>query len=87
MRAYVPAPLPPKPPLELGRFMQVYERAIAAVGRVDGMTTILPSTPLFLYMYVRKEALLPSQIEGAQSSLFDLPLFENHEAQPSNSTT
>ena len=80
VRAYVPAPLPPKPPLELGRFMQVYERAIAAVGRLDGVTTILPSTPLFLYMYVRKEALLSSQIEGTQSSLSDLLLFENHEA-------
>ena len=79
VRAYVPAPLPPNPPLELGRFMQVYERAIAAVGRLDGVTTILPSTPLFLYMYVRKEALLSSQIEGTQSSLSDLLLFENHE--------
>ncbi len=54
VRAYVPAPLLPKPALELGRFMRVYERAIAAVGRLDGVTTILPSTPLFLYMYVRK---------------------------------
>ena len=80
VRAYVPAPLPPNPPLELGRFMKVYERAVAAVGRLDGMTTILPSTPLFLYMYVRKEALLSSQIEGTQSSLSDLLLFENHEA-------
>ena len=80
MRAYLPAPLPPKPPLDLGRFMRVYERAIAAVGRLDGVTTILPSTPLFLYMYVRKEALLSSQIEGTQSSLSDLLLFENHEA-------
>jgi Fic family protein len=80
VRAYVPAPLPPKPPLELSRFMHVYERAIAAVGRLDGVTTILPLTPLFLYMYVRKEALLSSQIEGTQSSLSDLLLFENHEA-------
>jgi hypothetical protein len=64
VRAYVPAPLPPQPALELGRFMHVYERAIAAVGRLDGVTTILPSTPLFLYMYVRKEALLSSQIRG-----------------------
>jgi Fic family protein len=80
VRAYVPAPLPPRPPLDLGRFMHVYERAIAAVGRLDGVTTILPSTPLFLTMYVRKEALLSSQIEGTQSSLSDLLLFENHEA-------
>ena len=80
VRGFVPAPLPPTPPLEPGRFMHVYERAMTAVGRLDGVTTILPSTPLFLYMYVRKEALLSSQIEGTQSSLSDLLLFENHEA-------
>lgn len=44
VRAYVPATLPPNPPLELGRFMHIYERAMAAVGRLDGVTTILPST-------------------------------------------
>ena len=79
VRAYVPAPLPPKPPLDPTQFMRVYERALAAVGRLDGVTTLLPSTPLFLYMYVRKEALLSSQIEGTQSSLSDLLLFENDE--------
>lgn len=80
VRAYVPAPFPPNQPLDLPQLMSVYERAIAAVGRLDGVTTILPSTPLFLYMYVRKEALLSSQIEGTQSSLSDLLLFESHEA-------
>ncbi len=80
VRAYVPAPLPPDPQLDLARFMRLYERAMAAVGRLDGVVTILPSTPLFLYMYVRKEALLSSQIEGTQSSLSDLLLFENDEA-------
>ena len=79
VRAYVPAPLPPQPPLDSNQFMRVYERAVAALGRLDGVTTILPSTPLFLYMYVRKEALLSSQIEGTQSSLSDLLLFENDE--------
>jgi Fic family protein len=79
VRAYAPAPLPPDPPLDLNRFMRLYERAMAAVGRLDGVTTILPSTPLFLYMYVRKEALLSSQIEGTQSTLSDLLLFENDE--------
>jgi Fic family protein len=59
--------------------MSLYERAVAALGRLDGVTTILPSTRLFLYMYVRKEALLSSQIEGTQSSLSDLLLFENDE--------
>ena len=80
VRAYVPASLPPDPPLKLSDLMHVYERAVAAVGRLDNVTTILPSTPLFLYMYVRKEALLSSQIEGTQSSLSDLLLFESDEA-------
>jgi Fic family protein len=80
VRAYVPAPLPPDPRLDLAHFMRLYERAMAAVGRLDGVVTVLPSTPLFLYMYVRKEALLSSQIEGTQSSLSDLLLFENDEA-------
>ncbi|MGF1526446.1 MAG: Fic family protein [Candidatus Competibacterales bacterium] len=77
--AYVPQPLPPDPPLDLGRLLATYDRAVGAVGRLDGMATILPSTPLFLYMYVRKEALLSSQIEGTQSSLSDLLLFESDE--------
>jgi len=76
VRAYVPAPLPPDPPLDPSRFMTVYERAVAAIGRLDGVATVLPSTPLFLCMYVRKEALLSSQIEGTRSSLSDLLLYE-----------
>ena len=79
VRALVPAPLPPVPALEIGQFLSLYDRARGAVGRLDGVTTILPSTPLFLFMYVRKEALLSSQIEGTQSSLSDLLLFENDE--------
>ena len=79
VRAYVPAPLPPVPPLDVGQFLSLYDRARGAIGRLDGVTTILPSTPLFLFMYVRKEALLSSQIEGTQSSLSDLLLFENDE--------
>jgi len=79
VRAYVPAPLPPAPALDVTPFLTLYDRARGAVGRLDGVTTILPSTPLFLFMYVRKEALLSSQIEGTQSSLSDLLLFENHE--------
>lgn len=78
-RAYIPQPLPPEPSLDLGALMVLYDRASAAVGRLDGVTTIFPSTPLFLYMYVRKEALLSSQIEGTQSSLSDLLLFESDE--------
>ncbi|GLS31032.1 Fic/DOC family N-terminal [Mesorhizobium albiziae] len=79
VRAYVPSPLPPVPAVDVGQFLSLYDRARGAVGRLDGVTTILPYTPLFLFMYVRKEALLSSQIEGTQSSLSDLLLFENDE--------
>jgi Fic family protein len=79
VRAFVPPPLPPDPPLNLARLFELYDSARGALGRLDGVTTILPSTPLFLFMYVRKEALLSSQIEGTQSSLSDLLLFENDE--------
>ena len=79
VRAFLPPPLPPRPPLELQGLFTLYDAARGAVGRLDGVTTILPSTPLFLYMYVRKEALLSSQIEGTQSSLSDLLLFESEE--------
>jgi Fic family protein len=79
VRAFLPPPLPPDPPLDLNGLLTLYDAARGAVGRLDGVTTILPSTPLFLFMYVRKEALLSSQIEGTQSSLSDLLLFENDE--------
>jgi Fic family protein len=79
VRAFVPPPLPPEPALDLSGQLALYDAARGALGRLDGVTTILPSTPLFLFMYVRKEALLSSQIEGTQSSLSDLLLFENAE--------
>jgi Fic family protein len=79
VRAFLPPPLPPSPPLDLQGLFSLYDTARGAVGRLDGVTAILPSTPLFLFMYVRKEALLSSQIEGTQSSLSDLLLFENDE--------
>jgi len=79
VRAYIPKPLPPHPPLDLARLLAPIERANQALGRLDGMTSILPSTHLFVFMYVRKEALLSSQIEGTQSSLSDLLLFESEE--------
>src|SRR5262245_28409660 len=79
VHAYLPPPLPPTPPLDLPRLLALIERANQALGRLDGMTAILPSTKLFVFMYVRKEALLSSQIEGTQSSLSDLLLFENQE--------
>jgi Fic family protein len=77
VRAFVPSPLPPVPPLELGAFLPLLDRANQALGRLDGLSTLLPDTELFLYLYVRKEAVLSSQIEGTQSSLSDLLLFEN----------
>ncbi|MEM8549674.1 MAG: Fic family protein [Verrucomicrobiota bacterium] len=81
VRAFVPHPLPPEPPLELTPAdYDLIERANRALGRLDGVTTLLPDTRLFLYLYVRKEAVLSSQIEGTQSSLSDLLLFENEQA-------
>ncbi len=80
VRAFVPDPLPPKPPLDLSQLQQPLERASLAVGRLDSVSTLLPDTAIFLYTYVRKEAVLSSQIEGTQSSLSDLLLFELEEA-------
>jgi len=80
VEALLPPPLPPDPPLRMSRLQRLLDEANRAIGRLDGVTSILPDTPLFLYMYVRKEALLSSQIEGTQSSLSDLLLFESDEA-------
>ena len=81
VRAFVPAPLPPEPTLTLdGSFQRLLETAMLALGRLDGITTLLPDKTLFLYSYVRKEAVLSSQIEGTQSSFSDLLLFELDEA-------
>lgn len=80
VRAFVPTPLPPTPPLVLdGDLPQLQESAALAVGRLDGVS-LLPDEAIFLSLYVRKEALLSSQIEGAQSSLSDLLSFEIAEA-------
>jgi len=79
VRAFVPNPLPPNPPLELTPFFPLLDRANQALGRLDGLSALLPDTSLFLYIYVRKEAVLSSQIEGTQSSLSDLLLFENED--------
>ena len=77
VRAFVPASLPPRPALVLdASLQQVFEAAALALGRLDSVTTLLPDKTLFLYTYVRKEAVLSSQIEGTQSSLSDLLLFE-----------
>ncbi len=81
VRAFVPEPLPPQPPLDLGRLgLALKDRALLACGRLDGVSSLLPDPDLFLYAYVRREALLSSQIEGTQSSLSDLLMFELEEA-------
>lgn len=79
--AFVPNPLPPVPALEINEARQrLLERATLALGRLDSVSTLLPDPQLFLYAYVRREAVLSSQIEGTQSSLSDLLLFELDEA-------
>ncbi|NEX15927.1 MAG: cell filamentation protein Fic [Halochromatium sp.] len=76
-KAFVPAPLPPHPPIDWTPDLRSkFDQALLALGRLDSVSTLLPDTSLFLYMYVRKEAVLSSMIEGTQSSLSDLLLFE-----------
>lgn len=76
-RAFIPRPIPPDPPLELDRDLtRLLSEADRAVGRLDGVTSILPSPDLFVAMYVRHEAVLSSQIEGTQSTLDDVLSFE-----------
>lgn len=77
VRAFVPHPLPPSPPLDLGPSdHDLMERANRALGRLDGLSAVLPDTSLFVYMCVRKEALVSSQLEGTQSSMSDLLMHE-----------
>ena len=79
-QAFVPAPLPPQPPVEWSPALRRrFDDALVALGRLDAVTALLPNAELLLYSFVRKEAVLSSQIEGTQSSLADLLLFEIHE--------
>ena len=80
VRAFVPPPLPPRPAIDVLALLPHLSLAERALGRLDGITMLLPRQELFLYMYVRKEAVLSSQIEGTQSTLTDLLRFET-EAQ------
>src|SRR6202030_1039661 len=80
VRAFVSPPLPPNPPIDILSFLPKLSAAERALGCLDGITVLLPRQELFLYMYVRKEAVLSSQIEGTQSTLADLLRFET-EAQ------
>ena len=77
VNAFVPLPLPPRPGLVLdGPLRSALEAAAISLGRLDGMSTLLSDRTLFMYVYIRKEAVLSSQIEGTQSSLSDLLLYE-----------
>ncbi|MBF0133308.1 MAG: Fic family protein [Magnetococcales bacterium] len=76
-QAFVPAPLPPRPPIDwTPELRSKFDQALLALGRLDSVSILLPDTALLLYVYVRKEAVLSSMIEGTQSSLADLLLFE-----------
>jgi Fic family protein len=77
VRAFVPPPLPPDPPIDVVGLLGRLSAAERAIGRLDGIAVLLPQQELFLYMYVRKEAVLSSQIEGTQSTLVDLLRFES----------
>jgi Fic family protein len=76
-QAFLPPPLPPSPPIDLLPLQKLLVRASQSLGRLDGVSDVLPDSKLLLYYYIRKEAVLSSQIEGTQSSLSDLLLYEN----------
>lgn len=83
-KAFIPKPLPPKPSITLeGDLQNLLSKADMSLARLDGIGYILPNVDLFIAMYVRKEALLSSQIEGTEASLEDLFQFESGE-QPKN---
>ncbi len=72
----MPKPLPPNPPVELSTLFPLLDKANQALGRLDGSIAVLPDASLFLYFYIRKEAVVSSQMEGAHSTLSQLLLFE-----------
>jgi Fic family protein len=78
-QSFVPPKLPPNPPLNLEKLYSNLDKATKALGQLDNVTEFVPNIELFIYMYIRKEALLSSQIEGTQSSFSDLLLYENKE--------
>ena len=75
-KAFIPAALPPDPPVDLGRLVPLLSSADQAIGRLDGVGRTLPNPELFVAMYVRREAVLSSQIEGTQSTLDDVLAYE-----------
>jgi len=78
---FIPPDLPPNPPVDMELLYPFLERAMQSIAQLNSVVNIIPNTSLFVYMYVRKEALLSSQIEGTQSSFSDLMLFE-HKQKP-----
>ena len=77
VKAFIPDSLPPSPALEIsGNLQKKLDEASYLLGKVDGAANLLPDVGIFLYMFIRKEAVLSSQIEGTRSSLSDLLLFE-----------
>ncbi|UCC38985.1 MAG: Fic family protein, partial [Candidatus Aminicenantes bacterium] len=86
-KTFVPKPLPPSPPLELDiKILKLLSRADQALGRLDGVAEVLPNPDLFVMMYVKKEAVLSSQIEGTQASLLDVLEFEAKALDPHKPT-
>ncbi len=81
--AFIPQGLPPSPPIRFDpEMLTLLSRADRALGRLDGATELLPNPDLFVFMYVRKEAVLSSQIEGTQASLLDVLEFEAQALEP-----
>ena len=80
MEAFVPDALPPFPPLDTTSLIPLLSEAHTALGRLDAVTTLLPDANLFIYSFVRREAVLSSQIEGIRSSISDLMTYELREA-------
>lgn len=84
-KAFIPRPLPPDPEVSIDtRMAALLSSADQTLGRLDGATDLLPNPDLFVFLYVRKEAVLSSQIEGTQASLMDVLKFEADAANPSN---
>jgi Fic family protein len=84
-KAFISNPLPPKPEIIMDQEMwDLLSQADRALGRLDGATDALPNPDLFVFMYVRKEAVLSSQIEGTQASLIDVLEFESQALEPNN---
>lgn len=81
-RAFMPEKLPPTPPIDLARLTPLLSAADQAIGRLDGVSRTLPNPDLFVAMYVRRESVLSSQIEGTQSSLDDVLAYELNAAAP-----